>query len=63
MRNTYEGLVALVGVILAIALMSNPLLTGYALVKLIELALVMVVVNMITRFFTGKSLVELLRSL
>ena len=62
-KNSYDGIVALIGVIVVIALMCNPILTGYVLVKMIELGVIMIVVNIGTRLLTGKTLLELLRSL
>lgn len=58
----FDAFVALGGIIAVIALMSNPLLTGYVLVKVIEFALVMAVVNFGCRILTGKRLIDLIRS-
>ena len=62
MKNTFEGIVAVIGVIAIIALMCNPIMTGLFLVKVIEFIVILAVVNIITRALTGKSLSELLKS-
>lgn len=61
-NRSFDAFVMLAGVIAVIALMSNPLLTGYVLVKAIEFALVMAVVNFGCRVLTGKRLIDLIRS-
>ena len=62
-KNSYDGIVCLIGIVMVIALMFNPLLTGYVLVKLIELAIIIFVVNIGTRLLTGKTLLQLWRSI
>ena len=57
-----EGFVLLAGIIAVIAMMLNPILTGWFLIKIIELIVILFVVNIATRAFTGKTLVQLLRS-
>ena len=62
-KNSYDGIVCLVGIIVVIALMFNPLLTGYVLIKIIELGIIVFVVNIGTRILTGKTLLGLWRSI
>ena len=61
-NRSFDAFVALAGVIAVLALMCNPLLTGYFLVKLIEFGLIMAVVNFGCRVLTGKRLIDLIRS-
>jgi hypothetical protein len=63
MDKGFYGVVALGGIIAIIVMMLNPLMAGWMLVKLIELAVVIAIVNFGCRVLTRKSLVELIQSL
>ena len=61
-NRSFNAFVALCGIVAVIAMMCNPLLTGWFLVKVIEFIIIITVVNFATRAVTGKGLIELIRS-
>lgn len=61
-NRSFDAFICLAGIIVVIALLCNPLLTGYVLVKMIEFGLIMAVVNCGCRMLTGRKLVDLIRS-
>ena len=61
-KNSFDAIVALIGIIAVVAMMCNPLMTGWFAVKLIEFVIIMAVVNFGCRALTKKNLVDLIRS-